>query len=76
MKFLAQVKPGAKADEVTWAGNTLSIRIKSPAREGKANKAIIKLLADYFRVPQSSVIIKSGLSSKKKVIEIEGLESK
>ncbi len=71
MKFLAQVKPGAKADEVTRAGNTLSIRIKSPAREGKANKAVVKLLSDYFHVPQSSVIIKSGLGGKNKVIEID-----
>ncbi len=76
MKFAAKVKAGAKTDEVYREGNTLSIKIKAPALEGKANQAIVKLLADYFHVPQSAVNIKSGFSSKNKVIEIEGLGNK
>ena len=74
MKFIAKVKADAKLDEVSREGNTLLIKIKAPAREGKANKAVIKLLSDHFNVPQSAINIKSGLSSKNKVIEVEGLE--
>ena len=74
MKFIAKVKAGAKIDEITRDGSTLSIKIKAPANEGKANKAIIKLLADHFHVPQSDVTIRTGFSSKNKVIEISGFE--
>lgn len=73
MKFIVKVKADAKVDEVNREGNTLLIKIKAPAREGKANKALVKLLADYFHVPQSGINIKSGLGSKNKVIEIEGI---
>ena len=73
MRYVAKIKTNAKVDEVLEDGNTLFIKIKAPAREGKANKAIIKLLADFFHIPQSSISIKSGLSSKNKVIEIEKL---
>lgn len=74
MKFIGKVKTDAKVDEVNRDGNTLLIKIKAPACEGKANKAIVKLLADYFHIPQSAVNIKSGLGNKNKVIEIEDLD--
>ena len=74
MKFSAQIKAGSKMDEVKREGNSLVIKTKAPAREGKANKAIIKLLAEYFGVPQSAIAIKSGLGSKNKIIEVVGLE--
>jgi uncharacterized protein (TIGR00251 family) len=71
MKYIARVKAAARIDEVTNEGNTLFIKTKAPAREGKANKAIIELLADYFKVSRNSIVIKSGLNSKNKIIEIE-----
>lgn len=55
--------------EKTENGDYL-IFIKEVAEKGKANKEIIRLLAKYFSVVQSSIIIKSGLSSSNKVIEI------
>ena len=39
--------------------------------DGKANKELIELLADKYDVPKSQIRIKSGLSSKNKLVEID-----
>lgn len=47
---------------------TVSVR-EIPA-EGRANEAVIELLANYFDVPKSRVKVVSGHKSKQKIIEI------
>lgn len=44
--------------------------MREPAVDGKANKAVIALLADYFEVSKSQVKITGGLTSRNKIIEI------
>jgi uncharacterized protein (TIGR00251 family) len=51
--------------------NVINIGISACPEKGKANAEIIRKLAKHFKVPQSSVKIISGLTSKKKIIEIE-----
>ncbi|MBM4447287.1 MAG: DUF167 domain-containing protein [Chloroflexi bacterium] len=70
MKVRVKVVPNSKTDEVIREGGGFLVRVKEPAKEGKANKAVIKLLADYFEVPQKQVTISSGFGSRDKVIEI------
>lgn len=72
MKYSVKVKPRARKDEVTSEGEVLIIKTKEPAHEGKANSAVIRLTAEFFHVPRSSVRIVSGLSSRNKIIEISG----
>lgn len=48
----------------------LLISVKEPPVDGKANAAIIKLLAHHFGVPQASVRIIVGLGTKEKVVNI------
>ena len=50
---------------------TIHIYVKEPASEGKANKAVIKALADYYNVSKTSVKLVSGIKSKKKLFEID-----
>lgn len=70
------VKPGSKIEKiVTGEENSdeqvsLTLYTKAPAKEGKANHAVIKALAAYFKVPQSNIHIKFGLTAKEKIIEI------
>lgn len=47
--------------------------IKSEPKHGKANKEMIKKLSDFFRVSESEIHIISGLTSRKKIIEIQNL---
>jgi len=48
----------------------IRIGIKSKPIKGKANKEIIKKIADYFKISSTLVQIKSGHKSDEKIIEI------
>jgi uncharacterized protein (TIGR00251 family) len=73
VKIRVKVAPGSKTEEVVKEGNLFAVRVKEPAKEGKANRAVIKVLAQHFKVTQNSVRISSGLRGKNKIVEIVGL---
>ncbi len=70
MKIQVKVKPSSKTEELSQEGDSFIIKVKEPPKEGKANQAIIKLLAEHFGVSQSQVRILSGFRSRNKVIEV------
>ena len=59
-------------DFVKVEGNQVTIGVKSKPIKGEANKEIIKKLAKHFGVSSSSVTIRSGKKTKKKIVEILG----
>jgi uncharacterized protein len=72
MKLQVKVKPNAKQQRILEADDgSLTIYLKSPPVDGKANAELIQLLAQKFNVAKSQVSIKSGLSAKIKLIEID-----
>lgn len=71
-----RVQPGARSDEVVgFQGEVLRLRVKAPPREGKANLAVVKLLAKRLNVARSQVRILGGHRTREKVIVIERMES-
>jgi uncharacterized protein (TIGR00251 family) len=70
LKIKVRVAPRSSRDEVVKTGDDYVVRVKAQPREGKANEAVIKLLAEYFGVIRSSVRITSGLSGRNKIVEI------
>ena len=46
------------------------VYIKEPPKDGRANAALVKLLAEYFDISPSLVEIISGYMARVKVIEI------
>ncbi|MGQ3684720.1 MAG: DUF167 domain-containing protein [Candidatus Loosdrechtia sp.] len=54
-------------------GGRLKLAVAEVAEKGKANKAVIALLADSLRVNESSIHIISGESSRDKRLLIEGV---
>ncbi len=71
MKIRVTVKPNSKQQKIEEsADGTLKIRLKSPPVDGKANQELIKVLAKKYGVPKAQITIKSGLTSKNKIIEI------
>jgi uncharacterized protein (TIGR00251 family) len=70
VKIRVKVTPNSKVNEVIREGDMFLVRVQEPAKEGKANRAVIKLLADYFGVPQRQIDISSGFSSRNKVIDV------
>ena len=51
--------------------NQIIIGIESKPVKGEANKEIIKKLSKHFQIPASSIKIKSGHKSKRKIVEIQ-----
>lgn len=70
MKIQIQVKPNSKSEEVIEEGNGFIVRVKEPPVEGKANRAVIKLLAKHLGISETRLRISSGFRSKVKMIEI------
>jgi hypothetical protein len=70
LKIKIRVAPRSSRDEVVKTGDEYVVRVKAQPREGKANEAVIKLLAEHFGVTRSSVRITSGLSGRNKIVEI------
>lgn len=70
MKIQVKVTPSSRTEEVSPEGDSFMVKVKEPPKEGKANRAVIKLLAEHFGVPQSQVRILSGFRSRNKVIEV------
>lgn len=67
------VQPGAKKTETAGLHDgALKLRLKAPPVEGKANKALIAWLADWFGVPQNRVVLESGELSRHKRLRIAG----
>lgn len=51
-------------------GDEISISIKSPPERGKANRELVKKLAGYFDIAEDRIRIISGLTSRKKIVEV------
>ena len=73
MKISIHIKPNSRHREevVKNDDDTLTVYIKAPAIEGRANAAAIKLLAKHFEVTPSKVKLVRGATSKYKIFEID-----
>lgn len=72
MKISVSVKPNARKERVERLTNgSYRVTVNAPPHEGRANEALIEVLADFFDVPKSRVVIVSGGSGRKKVVEIQ-----
>ena len=72
MKKRIKVKPNAKQQRLIHEDDgSLTVYLKSPPVDGKANAELIKCLAKKFGVTKAGITIKSGLSSRQKWVEIE-----
>jgi len=67
-----KVKPGSRVDELSELddGSWLA-RVKAPPVDGKANAALIDLVATHFGLRKAQVHIKSGASGRQKLVRLE-----
>jgi uncharacterized protein len=71
-----RVVPGAARPGVVGRhGDAWKVRVAAPAEAGKANAAVVALLAGALDVPRSRISVTSGRSSRDKVVALEGLSS-
>ena len=71
MRLKVKVQPGSKTDEVTkLSDGTFRVQVKAPARQGKANQAVVKTVARFLGIPKSSVRLVAGQRARNKILEI------
>ena len=71
MTLTVHVQPGAKETVVVGThGDALKFRLAAPPVDGKANLALMVFIAERLGCARSSVLLKSGQSARRKVIEV------
>lgn len=68
------VSPGAARSELVGRhGDGWKARVAAPPERGRANEALVELLAEALGVPRSAVRVVAGQRAKAKVVEVDGL---
>lgn len=68
---VVKVKPGARESALhELEDGSFVASLKSPPVDGKANAELIALVSKHFKVPKSSVSIKSGAGARMKLVAI------
>lgn len=71
MKIFVKVKPNAKEEKLKKIDDiNFKVSVKESPEKGKANRAVVKTLANYFSVAQSNIKIISGSTSRIKIIKV------
>ena len=71
MYLNVSVKPKAKLNQVKkLTDNTYQVSVTAPAEKGKANQAVIELLAKYLNLKKNQVHLVAGFKARQKVVEI------
>ncbi|MFV0257351.1 MAG: DUF167 domain-containing protein [Acidimicrobiales bacterium] len=73
-RFEIRVKPGSSAASVggTWGeGDALVVAVTAPAVDGRANDAVLKLLASVLEVRKRQLSIVRGATHRSKVVEVD-----
>lgn len=74
-KLRVKVTPNAKSERIKKetapdGGIMYKVYVAAPAKEGKANEAVIRLLSKALGVAKSSVTITHGHTSREKIISV------
>ena len=73
-KLTLRVAPGATRNGVVGRhGTAWKVRVAAPPEGGKANDALLRLLADTLRVPRRDVEIVSGHGAREKIVALAGI---
>jgi uncharacterized protein (TIGR00251 family) len=73
IRLRLRVSPGASRSRVVGRlGDAWKVRIGAPPENGKANDALVGLLAETLDVPRSSIDVVSGHTSRDKTVEVRG----
>lgn len=73
-RIRVRVQPGASKNEILgFVDDMLRIKLMAPPVEGKANEALIALLARALQVRKSDVEIVRGTTGREKLVAVDGL---
>lgn len=70
-----RVSAGARRNQMVGPhGAGWKVRVSAPAEDGRANEALLRLLAETLDVPRRSVEIVSGHGARDKLVALDGLD--
>ena len=72
-QLIVTVKPGSKAPGIVISGETVTVRVREPAIEGRANEAARRAVATALDVSQSPQTLVRGATSRHKSFAIAGM---
>ncbi|MGI9382470.1 MAG: DUF167 family protein, partial [Methyloligellaceae bacterium] len=77
MALTVRLTPNARADEILSVDDAgeravLRAKVRAVPEKGKANAALIKLVAKWLGVPRTRVTCVAGGTSRVKTLQIEG----
>ncbi len=71
MRIKIKAKPDSNENKIEKIDDlNFVVSVKDPPVQGRANRAIVKVLSEYFHTPISHVRIISGHISRNKVVDI------
>ncbi|MBP9854745.1 MAG: DUF167 domain-containing protein [Candidatus Omnitrophica bacterium] len=73
MNIKIRVIPQASKNSIKLDQGFLKVYLTAPAVDGKANKALITFLSEYYKVRKNQIEIIKGLKSKDKTITISAI---
>ena len=74
-RLTLRLTPNASRDEVkAVSAELVEVRLRAPAIEGRANRALIEFLAAKLRVRPRAVSLDRGAASRLKVVAVEDLD--
>ncbi len=77
MRFQITVTPKSRVDEIvvsSTGARAVRVRVTAAPEDGRANRAVIELLSHRLGIPRSALSVAGGATSRRKWIEVEGLE--
>jgi uncharacterized protein (TIGR00251 family) len=76
-RLKVRVSPGARRPGIAGRhGDAWKVRVAEPPEDGRANEAVLRLLAETLDVPRARVTLVSGHSSRDKIVVLDGVEQK
>jgi uncharacterized protein (TIGR00251 family) len=71
-----RVSPGARSNAIVGRhGEGWKVRVTAAPEGGKANEAVLRLLAERLELPGKSLTLVSGPSSRDKIVELQGIDT-
>ena len=76
-RIAVRVHPGARRDALVdrLASGEWKVAVSAPPEGGRANAAVVELVAELLGVKRGQVVVARGVSSRAKTVEITGLET-
>ena len=73
--LILTVKPSSRNRRLCFDSNQIRIDVKNKPEKGKANRELLHFLAEILDVPQSTLVIKYGGTSREKQIRVSSLSA-